>query len=72
MYRLLEIAAMDRRKDKNSYRKKGYDAPRDGFKRWTTYVRIDLFQDFKRVANAREVSLIDAINEAMKDWRDKK
>jgi hypothetical protein len=44
------------------------DAPRPGYKRWTTQVRIDLFDDFMKVAANEDKVLIDAVEEALENW----
>jgi hypothetical protein len=44
------------------------DAPRPGYKRWTTQVRIDLFEDFMKVAANEDKVLIDAVEEALENW----
>lgn len=45
-----------------------YDAPRVGYRRWTTQVRIDLFKDFCREAENEDKVLIDAVEEALTNW----
>lgn len=52
---------------KNPSRKK-YDEPRPGFRRWTMYVDIKLFEQFKKIAQLENKSLIDALKEAMENW----
>jgi hypothetical protein len=44
------------------------DAPRPGYKRWTTQVKIDLFEDFMKVAANEDKVLIDAVEEALENW----
>jgi hypothetical protein len=45
-----------------------YDAPRPGYRRWTTQVRLDLFEDFMKVARNEDKVLIDAVDEALTHW----
>lgn len=45
-----------------------YDAPRQGYRRWTTQVRLDLFADFCKVAENEDKVLIDAVEEALSNW----
>jgi hypothetical protein len=45
-----------------------YDAPRPGYRRWTTQVRLDLFEDFVKVARNEDKVLIDAVDEALTNW----
>jgi|DEB19_MinimDraft_3_1074340.scaffolds.fasta_scaffold72213_2 hypothetical protein len=45
-----------------------YDAPRAGYRRWTTQVRLDLFEDFCKVAANEDKVLIDAVEEALENW----
>lgn len=45
-----------------------YDAPRKGYKRWTTQVRIELFEEFCKVAANEDKVLIDAVEEALFNW----
>lgn len=44
------------------------DAPRPGYRRWTTQVRLDLFADFIKVAENEDKVLIDAVEEALENW----
>jgi len=44
------------------------DAPRPGYRRWTTQVRIDLFEKFCEVAANEDKILIDAVDEALTNW----
>jgi len=44
------------------------DAPRPGYRRWTTQVRLDLFEDFMKVAANEDKVLIDAVEEALTNW----
>ena len=48
--------------------KRPYDAPRQGYRRWTTYVKLDLFSDFCKVAENEDKVLIDAVEEALENW----
>lgn len=45
-----------------------YDAPRPGYKRWTTQVNIELFKAFCTVAENEDKTLIDAVEEALTNW----
>lgn len=45
-----------------------YDAPRTGYRRWTTQVKIDLFEKFCEVAANEDKVLIDAVEEALTNW----
>ena len=45
-----------------------YDAPRPGYRRWTTQVRLNLFEDFVKVAANENKVLIDAVEEALTNW----
>lgn len=45
-----------------------YDAPRPGYRRWTTQVEIKLFNEFRKTAEKEGKTLIDAIKEAMENW----
>jgi hypothetical protein len=44
------------------------DAPRPGYRRWTTQVRLELFEDFRKVAENEDKVLIDAVEEALSNW----
>ena len=44
------------------------DAPRPGYKRWSTQVQIKLLTDFFQVAANEDKVLIDAVEEALSNW----
>jgi hypothetical protein len=44
------------------------DAPRPGYRRWTTQIRLELFEDFRKVAENEDKVLIDAVDEALSHW----
>jgi hypothetical protein len=45
-----------------------FDAPRPGYKRWTTQVKVELLADFYQVAANEDKVLIDALEEALTNW----
>ena len=44
------------------------DAPRPGYKRWSTQVKVELLKDFYQVAENEDKVLIDAVEEALQNW----
>jgi hypothetical protein len=44
------------------------DAPRPGYKRWSTQIKVELLKDFYRVAANEDKVLIDAVEEALSNW----
>jgi len=44
------------------------DAPRPGYRRWTTQVRMDLYEKFCEIAANEDKVLIDAVEEALTNW----
>jgi hypothetical protein len=44
------------------------DAPRPGYKRWSTQVKVELLKDFYEVADNEDKVLIDAVEEALSNW----
>ena len=53
---------------KRRKRQADYDKPRDGYKRWTTFVRTDLLKAFKEVAASEGKPLLVAVEEALENW----
>lgn len=45
-----------------------FDAPRPGYKRWSTQVKVELLKDFYQVAENEDKVLIDAVEEALENW----
>jgi hypothetical protein len=48
--------------------KRKYDAPRPGYVRYTVYVKSDLLKDLKTVANLEKKTVLQAVEEALKNW----
>jgi hypothetical protein len=48
--------------------KRNYDAPKDGYQRWTTYIKTELLEQFKMVAANEDKTLVEAIEEAVINW----
>lgn len=48
--------------------KRRFDEPRPGYRRWTTQVRLDLFEQFRTMAANEDKVLIDAVEEALENW----
>jgi hypothetical protein len=55
-------------KPKNNKSIRKFDAPRPGYKRWTTQVKVELLADFYQVAANEDKVLIDALEEALTNW----
>ena len=48
--------------------KKRYDKPPEGYQRYTVYIKTALLERFKKVANAEDKSLVQAVEEAIENW----
>ena len=48
--------------------KKAWDAPREGWVRYTIYVNEDLLKKFKETAWNEKKSIVEAIDEASQNW----
>ncbi len=44
------------------------DAPRIGYRRWTSFVNSELLEKFKAVAKKEGKSYVDALEEALENW----
>jgi hypothetical protein len=60
---------VEKKKKKKQYaRALNYDAPKQGYDRWTCYVAIPLLEKFKAVAKAENKTMIVALQEALENW----
>jgi hypothetical protein len=48
--------------------KRKYDAPKEGYQRFTAYVSIKLVNDFKKIANLEQKTFSAALEEAIQNW----
>jgi hypothetical protein len=57
-----------KRMQKNPKRKK-YDEPPEGYRRYTAYIKIELFEQFMSLLGKKQ-SVKDALNDAIQDYVD--
>ena len=55
---------------KTKEKQKSY-APRRGFRRYSSYVEVALFERFKLLAARQKLNQVDALRAAMKEWVEK-
>lgn len=47
---------------------RAFDAAPTGYQRWTAFVRSDLLERFKRIAEAENKTFLKALEEALENW----
>ena len=60
---------MSKKPRKNAATRKRDAAP-SGYQRWTAFVRVDLLERFKRIAEKEGKTFLQALEEALENWTD--